>query len=157
MAIGKLAVRSSDDSWSAGVQWEQIAESFRIRLTDPLGQVLLQLEGDPQRVEMRTAEGEVTEASSPDALIRQQTGWRVPVAGLRYWSLGRPAPQVAVDGYRLDAAGRLAELHQSGWHIRYERYQEFDGIALPTKLTFENPRLAAKLIVRSWTLGPDST
>lgn len=89
--------------------------------------------------------------------MQTHAGWQLPLSGLRHWILGRPDPQAQIFDLQLDAGGRLAELRQLGWHIRYERYAEFDGLALPTKLTLENPRLRAKLAVRRWRTGPDST
>jgi len=89
--------------------------------------------------------------------MRTHAGWRVPLSGLRYWIIGLPDPQARVIDLELDPMGRLAELRQLGWHIRYQRYGEFDGVALPTRLTLENSQLRAKLVVRSWRTGPDST
>ena len=156
-AVGKIAIRSQEDSWNAGLQWEQDRDSYRIRLSGPLGQGLMELTGEPGRVEMRTSDKQVYRAAAPDDLLLEHTGWRVPVAGLRYWILGRPAPEDAIGSLALDPAGRLAQLYQSGWHIQYQRYKEFDGIPLPTKMTLENPKVQAKLIVRSWDLKPGET
>ena len=44
-------------------------------------------------------------------------------------------PEAPVAELELDAAGRLASLGQLGWKIRYDRYAEFDGLVLPTKLS----------------------
>lgn len=155
-AVGKLGIQSTEDSWSAGFSWDQRGDGFGVRLSGPLGQGLMELTGSPGRVEMRTAEG-TYRAPSAEELMRVHAGWRVPLSGLRYWMLGRPDPGAPVDALELDPAGRLAALRQLGWMIRYDRYGEFEGVQLPTKLTLENPRLRAKLVVRSWQTGPDST
>ena len=139
------------------MRWRQDQESYRIRLSGPLGQGLMELRGTPGLVEMRTSDDGVYRARTAEELMQTHAGWRVPLSGLRYWILGRPDPQARIVDLKLDPGGRLAELHQLGWHIRYERYGEFDGIALPTILTLENARLRAKLVLRRWLTGPGST
>ena len=156
-AVGKIAVTSSDDSWNANVLWRQQQEHYQIRLSGPLGQGIMELAGAPGRVAMRTAENEVFEAETPDQLVYEQVGWRIPVSGLRYWILGLAEPRASIAGMNLDTAGRLALLRPSGWVIQFERYDEFDGIALPTRFSLENPRVRVRLVVRSWRIGPDAS
>ena len=156
-AVGKLGVQSAQDSWSAGLSWRQGRDSYRLRLSGPLGQGLMELRGSPGLVEMHTSDDGVYRAGTAEELMQTHAGWRVPLSGLRFWILGRPDPQARIVDLALDPGGRLAELRQLGWHIRYERYDEFDGLALPTRLTLENSRLRAKLVLRSWLTGPGST
>lgn len=155
-ATGKLGVQSAADSWSATITWRQSRDTFGIRLAGPLGQGSMELTGEPGLVELR-ARGEIYRARTAEELMQRHAGWRVPLSGLRYWILGRTDPEALVTGYRLDDAGRLTELEQLGWRVSYERYAEFDGLLLPTKMTLENPRLKAKLVLRSWQTEPAST
>jgi len=154
--VGKIGVQSAEDSWSAGIQWRQDRESYDIRLRGPLGQGLMALRGRPGEVEMQTPD-DVFRARTAEELMQMHAGWQVPLNGLRYWILGRPDPDAPVDAYTLDAAGRLAELHQQGWLIQIDRYGAFDGTDLPTRMTLENARVRAKLVLRSWETDPDST
>lgn len=156
-AVGKLGIQSDRDSWSAGIQWRQEPDSYSIRLSGPLGQGLMELRGSPNLVELHTSDDNVYRASTAEELMETHAGWRVPLTGLRYWMLGRPAPEARVMALELDPGGRLAELQQLGWVIRFQRYDEFEGIALPTRLTLENPRVRGKLIVRTWRTGPESS
>jgi outer membrane lipoprotein LolB len=156
-AVGKLGIQSAGDSWTAGLSWRQGRDSYTIRLSGPLGQGLMELRGSAQAVELTTSNGDVFQAPTAGELMQTHAGWQVPLSGLRHWILGRPDPQARIADLQLDPGGRLAELRQLGWHIRYQRYAEFDGLALPTKLTLENPRLRAKLALRRWHTGPDST
>lgn len=156
-AVGKIGIQSTQDSWSAGLSWQQNGDSYRLRLSGPLGQGLMELRGSPGDVELRTSDDEVYRARTAEALMQAHAGWQVPLSGLRYWILGRPDPDAGIVDFALDPGGRLAELRQLGWHIRYERYAEFDGVVLPTRLTLENSRLRAKLAVRTWRTAADST
>ena len=157
LAMGKLGIQSAEDSWTAGLSWRQDQDDYTIRLSGPLGQGLMELRGTAQGVELRTSDDDIYRAPTAEELMQTHAGWQVPLSGLRHWILGRPDPQARIVDLQLDDRGRLAELRQRGWHIRYERYAEFDGLALPTKLTLENPRLRAKLAVRRWRTGPDPT
>ena len=156
-AVGKLGIQSTRDSWSAGMRWRQERDRYSIRLSGPLGQGLMELRGAPGLVELHASDGGVYRARTAEELMQTHAGWRVPLSGLRYWILGRPDPEAEIVALELDPGGRLAELHQLGWTIRFERYGEFDDIALPTKLTLDNPQVRAKLVIRSWQTGPDST
>jgi outer membrane lipoprotein LolB len=156
-ATGKLGIQSAEDAWTAGFSWRQDRDSYTIRLSGPLGQGLMELRGSAQAVELTKSDGGVYLAPTAEELMQTHTGWQVPVSGLRHWILGRPDPQARIADLQLDPGGRLAEIRQLGWHIRYQRYAEFDGLALPTRLTLENPRLRAKLVVRRWLTGPEST
>jgi outer membrane lipoprotein LolB len=157
VAAGKLGIQSTGDSWTAGLSWRQDRDSYTIRLSGPLGQGLMELRGSAQIVELATSDGGVYRAPTAGELMQTHAGWQVPLSGLRHWILGRPDPQARITDLRLDPGGRLAELRQLGWHIRYQRYAEFDGLALPTRLTLENSRLRAKLALRSWRTGPGSS
>jgi outer membrane lipoprotein LolB len=156
-AVGKLGIQSAEDSWTAGLSWRQDQENYTIRLSGPLGQGLMELRGTAQAVELTTSDAGVFRAPTAEELMQTHAGWQVPLSGLRHWILGRPDPGAPIADLELDPGGRLAELRQLGWHIRYERYADFDGLALPTKLTLENSRLRAKLALRRWRTGPDST
>lgn len=149
-ALGRLAIKSSGDSWSARLRWNQVGDTYRIWLSSPLGQGLVELEGEPGHVRMRTAENETFTARRPEELMHRQVGWEVPLEGLRYWILGRNEPGAPVRSLELDQAGRLARLDQAGWRISYLRYGDFDGLQLPTRLELSNQRLSAKLIVSHW-------
>ena len=95
---------------------------------------------------MRTSNNEVFVAPTPDELLDRQVGWHVPLAGLRYWIVGRTQPHTTVGSLELDGVGRLKTLEQAGWTIRYQRYEAIGDLQLPTKLELENPRLSARLV-----------
>jgi outer membrane lipoprotein LolB len=154
--VGKLGIQSVEDSWSASLNWRQDRDNYRLRLSGPLGQGHMELRGSSGSVELRTSDG-VFRARTAEELMQRHAGWHVPLSGLRFWILGRPDPDAAIVSLQLDPGGRLAELDQLGWHIHYERYLEFDGVLLPTRLILENTRLRAKLAIRNWHTEPDST
>lgn len=76
----------------------------------------------------------------------------LPLASLRYWVLGRPAPG-AVDAQQLDADNRLAVLRQNGWEIRYLEYQSVPPWVLPSKLQARQGEVELRLAIKRWTPG----
>ena len=116
-----------------------------------MGEAALELRGGSQGVELRTQD-EVHRADSPEALLREHTGWSFPLQGLRYWVLGATAPDAAVEALELDPEGRPERFFQSGWRVVYRRYVSVQDIALPERLDFERARLEARLVVGRWNL-----
>ena len=47
---------------------------------------------------------------------------KLPIVQMRYWLVGAPAPDLPHEE-TLGADRRLATLSQSGWQVRYDRYQ----------------------------------
>jgi len=50
----------------------------------------------------------------------------------------------------LDAEGRLTELRQAGWQIKFLRYVEAIPVQLPDKIFLEHPQLHARLVIQQW-------
>jgi len=152
-AGGKIAIRTADDSMSASLRWQQRGDGYRIRLSGPLGQGLYEISGTAGEVELRSGRGERYRATDPEALLYARSGWRVPLIGLRYWVLGSPQPGVVVERLQLDPAGRLESLFQAGWRIRYLAYQQVGDLTLPRKLSLDNSRVHALVVLSRWRLG----
>lgn len=148
-AFGRIAIRSETDRWSATLRWEQNGDSYQIDLSGPFGQGAARIIGRPGAVELIAGDGRRSHANSPEALLRRELGWHVPLAGLRHWVLGRPSPALGPITYDLDQYGRMASFSQAGWEMRYESYGDGE-LALPTRLVVSRPGIAATLIVKRW-------
>lgn len=151
----RIGIVTESDSGSASLFWEQHGERYSLKIVGPFGRGSLIVEGAPGAVTMRTGEGETYTAQSPEELIRQHTGWFIPVRDLQYWVLGLPADAHPQEDYQLDAWGRLTRLDAGQWTVDYFRYEPVGaeaGVELPDKLRLENPRLSIKLAISEWTL-----
>ena len=78
---------------------------------------------------------------------------RLPIVQMRYWLVGVPAPDLPHEE-TLGADRRLATLSQSGWQVRYDRYQPVGGLALPARLEMTAPGLRLRVVVSDWRLAP---
>ena len=148
----RLAVKDKvDESWSASLRWQQGGSSYDIRLSGAFGQGAVRLFGHTGYAVIETADHAALTASSAELLMEEQLGWSVPVQGLKYWLVGLPEPSM-ITRHALDEYGRLSELEQSGWQIRYSSYQRVDGLELPRMLELENARLRVRLVIDRWQL-----
>jgi outer membrane lipoprotein LolB len=152
----RIAVSTEEDAWSGQLNWHQAPQSYQIFFNAPFGQGAVQLAGDSRGVEMRAADGQVFTAPDAESLLYEQLGWRLPLAGLRYWVVGLPVPQAdsaPAPVLALDEAGRLASIKQAHWRISYPGYRQVGGVALPQKVFLENTELSVRLVIDRWQLN----
>ncbi|MCW8957956.1 MAG: lipoprotein insertase outer membrane protein LolB [Gammaproteobacteria bacterium] len=148
---GRLAIQSGHEAWHARISWAQDSQNYTIELIAPLGQGSLRLDGDNRTVTLLTDKGESVSATDPGALLQQQFGWRVPVAALRYWVLGVPAPGARQE--QLDEYGRLSQLEQGEWKIQFLDYRQHQGLELPGRVFVNNHQAKVKLVISAWEFG----
>jgi outer membrane lipoprotein LolB len=113
------------------------------------------MHGSNHNVVLRTSEDEVFTSNDPEALIQEHLGWRVPVAGLRFWAVGLydPAtPRVM----QLDERGRISQLQQGGWDVDFRRYTLVNELELPDKIFLSNHELDVRLVIDRWELDPEA-
>jgi outer membrane lipoprotein LolB len=149
---GRVSLIKGEQGWHASLNWREDAGRYRLDLSGPLGQGAVRVQGDDAGVLLQTADGRDYVAQDADALVQKVTGWQFPVTGIRYWVRGVPVPgeQAVVES---DDSGRLVHLVQSGWDIRYDRFQDLEGRAWPTRLRLTADDLSVRLVVDEWTLG----
>ncbi|MGD8842838.1 MAG: lipoprotein insertase outer membrane protein LolB [Gammaproteobacteria bacterium] len=148
---GRVAVRRDDHGWSADFDWQQTGESYRIRMRGPFGRGAVELRGDRSGVWLQRQDGPPVYARSAERLLRDETGWELPVHGLGDWLRGLPAAAepAALDW---DGLGRLRKLQQDGWSIDYRRYREVGQRQLPDKMQLLRDSLLVKLVIDEWQL-----
>ena len=152
-ASGRVAVSSGSESFSATLRWRQARDGFRIQLSGPFGQGAVRVEGAGGGVVLRTADGRIARAPTPEALLAAELGVQVPVSVLRYWLLGRPAPGSTPQVLDLDWAGRIARLEQAGWQVNYQEYRDSGAGALPARLDIRNEQVEARILISRWQVG----
>jgi outer membrane lipoprotein LolB len=88
------------------------------------------------------------EATSPEALLEEQLGWKLPVSHLAWWVRGLPAPDSK--SLTLDGDSRLASLEQDGWQVEYLSYTEQNGYWLPERIKLHGTDLDVTLVIKDW-------
>lgn len=150
---GRLALKGARDSGSGSVQWWQGKEGFDLRLHGAFGRGALRLTENTAGARLERADEAPVEASSAAVLLADALpDTPLPLASLRYWVTGRPAPG-AVETRQLDADNRLARLRQDGWEIRYLEYQPVPPWVLPSKLQASKGDIELRLAIKRWLPG----
>ncbi|MEC7816306.1 MAG: lipoprotein insertase outer membrane protein LolB [Pseudomonadota bacterium] len=153
---GKLAVKQPSDSGTAVInRWNQDGEAYDLSLSSSfLGMGRTELKGMPGFIELSLPDGETYTSSDPEALVEAATGWSLPINSLSWWIRGLPAPE---GDYRLlfDDQNQLAMIKQSGWEIRYDRWNEFvaDLPALPARITALKGDRRVRVVISQWQPG----
>ena len=149
---GRVAGKSNDEGFRAGVRWEQKKYQFNIDLHGPLGRKIAQITGDAGDVKLSTSKGESISASNPETLMQELFGYSLPINGLQYWMRGIPDPQEIYASLELDEHGRLKQLHQAGWVIDYDRYHN-GSPSLPAFIKISSTNINANLKIDTWNLS----
>lgn len=155
-ANGKLAVRTADTSESASLVWQQREQATHLLLSGPLGMGATTIDSDGQRLDIRRGdERQTLDISSPDAIVLN-TGWDLPLHALTYWIKGLPAPDLPIQQIELNTHTELLQsLQQDDWEIRFEKYAEYQGYILPTRLQIQRGATHAKVVIANWQVSFD--
>lgn len=146
---GRLAITDGEQGGSGALTWLQDGDRTRMSFRGTFGQGSWMLEADSAGARLQLGDGSEFAARDVATLVQAQVGWNVPVEALTWWVRGMAADG-AWDERRLDTAGRLVELQQSGWAVEFGNYREHEPVWLPSRLFASRGDYAVKLIVRDW-------
>jgi len=151
---GRIAVAAGAEGFSGGIEWAQAGERADIAFSGPLGSNSFEVHVDGERLTLR-GDGESYSDDEARTFIAERfgTGGMLPVGEMRYWLVGAPAPGTPHQE-TLAADRRLAGLTQSGWQVRYDRYQSAGSLALPARMEMTTPGLRLRVVVSDWRLPP---
>lgn len=147
---GRVAVKLEDRGYTASLRWRHSAARDSLTLFSPLGSVIGQIEADSGGATLTTADRKVYRSNDVQSLTRDVLGWDLPLAGLRYWVIGRTDPGTPVQAQTRDDHDRLKSLQQNDWRIAYTEY--FGDSAMPARLSLVYDKLNLRLIVKRWEL-----
>jgi outer membrane lipoprotein LolB len=150
--FGRVAVARGADGFSGGVQWRQQGTVAEIDVRGPLGAGAIAIRQDGDTLVVTDADGRNLDGEAAREATAAYVGAPLPLAELRYWLLGIPAPGSPFSE-TLDATQQLSALEQAGWQVRYERYALQDGIRLPTRMELKAGTVRLRFVVSSWRLA----
>jgi outer membrane lipoprotein LolB len=152
-AEGRVAADFAGDSASGSVTWSQSFDLVDFRFRGPFGFGGFQIQGDDERLRVRTSRGEDFILSDPIEDMRVQLGWVLPVRSMRYWILGVPAPTpdgAAAASLAFAPDGELVALMQDGWQVDLSDYQERSGYLLPRKVVMQTDGVELRFVIDTW-------
>lgn len=148
---GRLGVDGGDEGGSGRLDWSDSGNDATLRFRGALGQGAWRLDITPDEARLQRSDGSVVTARDVDRLVRQETGWELPVTALAWWVRGLAAPGApGPERMDLNDDGTIAQLEQRDWAITYLRYDEGTGQALPTRLEAVQGDIVVKLAVSRW-------
>ncbi len=154
---GRVAVAANGQGFTASLRYEQRPGESRLSLDGPLGIGGLRVELDGEKLAVETSRGEKLDGAAARDEIERRLGFPLPLAELRWWLLGIPAPGGDAT-MRMDMASQeITRFVQRGWSVTIEKRMPSLGFALPQRLNAE--RVGAevagegarmKLVVERW-------
>lgn len=155
---GRIAVSNGRNGGSGRIDWTQDDRRFDVSLSAPVTRQSWRLVGDTNMARLEGLDGGTRDGPDAVALLRDATGWEIPVTALADWVRGVRAPSegVALATYGLD--GRLLRLEQGGWSIDYHWPSPEAANAavagapptLPVRLDARRGEASVRLIVDQW-------
>lgn len=150
---GRVALSNEGRGGSGRIDWRQHGDAFEVELSAPITRKGWRLVGAPGNALLEGLDGGPRAGADAAALLRQATGWDVPVQALVYWLRGARAPGSEAR-LEFDADGRVAGLRQDGWAIEYAGWARPDaeGPWLPGRITAERGSARVRLVVDAWAV-----
>ena len=150
---GRVAVSNGRDGGSGRMDWQQQGERYTVSLSAPVTRQSWQLTGDARQARLDGVEGGPRMGPDAGALLREATGWDIPVVALRDWVRGVRAAAAGPADIRFGADALPARIEQGGWVIEYVWPAQPATPALPARIDARRGEARVKLIVDRWD-GP---
>ena len=146
---GRVAVAANGQGFSASLRYQQLPRGSNLALDGPLGIGGLRVVLDGDDLEIATSRGEKLDGDAARAELERRLGFALPLAELRWWLLGIPAPGEASVNQD-EGSGEIHDFTQSGWRVSINTRAAGLGFSLPQRLTAERDGARLKLLVERW-------
>lgn len=150
---GRMAVAAGSEGFSGGLSWRQDGARAEIELRAPMAGRAISIRVEGAAISVTDGRGTTFDGEDARRLVAEHIGTALPVAELRYWLVGAPAPG-SPHRESLGADHRLASLDQSGWRVGYAAYRGMGDLALPSRMEITTEGLRLRVMVADWHVGP---
>jgi outer membrane lipoprotein LolB len=152
LAKGRIALAAQGEGGSGSFVWQQRSERTELTVRGPLGAGGLALVTDGETIELADGAGQPLDGEAARAELERRLGVKLPLAELRYWMLGVPAPDAPGGGPVQASTGSMPGFVQGGWVVSYEELKPQAGWNLPARLTATTSGARVKIVVDDWIL-----
>lgn len=154
---GRVAVNANGKGGSGRIDWQQTGTDYLVALSAPVTRQSWRLDGDlvTRAARLEGLEGGPREGADADRLLRDATGWDIPVASMVHWARGVADPAVSIDGVEYDIEGRLRTLTQQGWRVDYLDWFPAEGARpiMPRRMEARRQGASVKVAIDQWQLA----
>ena len=150
---GRMAFQNADERFSANVRWQQQGNDLSFKLTNVVGVTLLDM-SIKDGITYLNVDDKDFSGSDPEQLIADVSGWRIPITAMQRWVKGLALNTEIANRQSNGLLDSITWLSGQGqWQVTYQRYTQFQGIALPQQLLIEqNDTLSIRLKINEWTV-----
>ncbi len=152
---GRVGLSNGHNGGSGRIDWRQDGMHYDVTLSAPITHQSWRLSGDAGSARLDGLTGGPREGADAENLLRDATGWVIPVAALASWVRGAAAATLPTPTLQFAPDGHPSQLQQAGWTIDYSdfRMQPTLGIELPHRLTASQGEAKVRLIIDQWQDG----
>ena len=145
---GRVAVAAQGQGFSASLRYHQDPQGSNLALDGPLGIGGLRVDIAGDEIAIATSRGEKLDGQAARDELERRLGFQLPLAELRWWLLGIPAP--GEHTLNQGGSGEIRDFTQNGWRVSINARAAGLGFALPQRLTAEREGARLKLLVENW-------
>lgn len=153
---GRIAIAAGKDAGSGRFEWTQGEGRLQLQLIAPVTVQTWILHVDPQGARLDGLAGGPRAGAEPARLLREATGWDIPVQALGCWTRAVAASEAGLGAasIRFDAQSLPQRIEQGGWEIEYSRWQPdpFSGLPMPSRIDARHGDSRVRLAVDRWGL-----
>lgn len=154
---GRASIRQGDKGTQATLAWVQQGADSRLSLSGPFGAGTVRVWLEDSMLAIQDSQGTRLSGADAEAALELQLGFSPPIATLRWWLLGLPAPGSAAQQSR-DESGQLTRLVQDGWQVEYLEFRDaplaHGRAAMPRRLRATRDTLDLRLVIDRWEMAP---
>jgi outer membrane lipoprotein LolB len=153
---GRAALSNGKEGGSGQVEWTQGGGRLRLLLTAPITRQYWLLEAEPAGATLQGLPSGPLRGDDAAQLMRQATGWDIPVAALGCWLRAVAANPASAGAERIEFGLDLLprRLEQGGWTVDYSDWKRdpFSRLPMPSRITAQRGEDRIRLIVDRWGL-----
>jgi outer membrane lipoprotein LolB len=147
---GRVAVAANGQGFSASLRYQQQPSRTDLALDGPLGIGGMRVALEGEEVSISTSRGEKLDGLAAREELERRLGFALPLAQLRWWLLGIPAPGAGAELEQAAQSGEIRGFTQNGWHVNVQARVASLGFSLPQRLNVEREGARLKLLVENW-------
>ncbi len=153
---GRVGLSNGQRGGSGRIDWQQDRAAYVVALSAPITRQSWRIIGNKASARLEGLDGGTRTGPDAHALLREATGWEIPVTALSAWVRGARAPGSGAARLQFDVDGRLAKMQQAGWTLDYDDWQQDAslGIELPRRINAQRGESKVRLVVDTLGLGP---
>lgn len=148
---GRLGLSDGERGGSLAFDWTAEGDRHRVHLRTLAGGQQWRLEFGPDGARLTGTDLELQTGPDADRLVREATGWPIPVRWMTRWLLGLPAPDRAA--LRFSEDGTLAALAVDDWELDFQRFSVPPGysVLMPARIEARRPPYRIRAALTGWS------